>query len=324
MVTIDDHLAQHADAAQVDGVGAPVAHQAHGAGGARGIDQLDAAGGAEAAQADVHIAALGHDAVGAGGAGVGIGVKASEAAPAAGLVARDEVGVTAIAAVHRVIAALAEEKVVAFAALHGIIAVAGIDQVVVAAAQNRVGVPLADDLVAAVGSVQQGRRVVADDQGRALDEVVEPGRHVGQTGVGVAVLVEEAPVLDFEPEMVDTVGDGVDQVLTEVVGLGAIVLHQVVAGFTAVFVVAVQFDEACQPCGVGADPGAERFEVGSGEPAVVHATGGGDALEDQRVQGVRRAGAPVDVGGGGVAGQAGVHLDGVNDAVQTGTGGGGV
>jgi hypothetical protein len=67
---IDDHIAEHGDAAQVDGVGAPVADQAGGAGGARGIDHLDAAAGAEIAQADVHVGARGHDAVGAGKAPV--------------------------------------------------------------------------------------------------------------------------------------------------------------------------------------------------------------------------------------------------------------
>ena len=87
MVAIDDHIAQHGDATQVDGVGAPVADQADRAGGATGIDHLDTVGGAEAAQADVHIGARGHDAVGAGGAGVAEGIEAGKAAPATGLVA---------------------------------------------------------------------------------------------------------------------------------------------------------------------------------------------------------------------------------------------
>ncbi len=322
MVAIDDHIAQHGDAAQIDGVGAPVAHQARGAGGRAGVDHLDAAGGTEAAQTDVHIGALGHDAVGAGSAAVGVGVEAGKAAPATGLVARDEVGVGTVAAVHRVVTALAEDQVVAIAAQHRIVAVAGIDQVVAGAGQNGVVVPLADDLVGTIGSAQQGRRVGADDQGGSLDEVVEPSRHVRQAGVGVAVFVEEASVPDFESEVVDAVGDGVHQVLAEVVGVGAIVLHQVVAGFGAVFVVAVQFDEAGQPCRIGAQPGIDCLQVAGGDPAVGHGTRCGDALQDQRVQGIGGVGAAVDVGRGRVAAQARVDLDGVDNAVQPGPGAG--
>ena len=176
-----------------------------------------------------------------------------------------------------------------------------------------------------VGALRAGEARAAigpDHQGRGLQEVVDPGRHLGRGGVRVAVLVLEAAVHDLEAEVVDAVGDGVHQIPAEVRRVGAVVLHQVESGFQAVLVVAVEFDEPGLTAGIGPHPGIDRDQIAAGDPAVGHGAGGGDAVQQQGVERVGGGRTGGNVRCRRVAGEAGVHHQVVGDPVESGAGGG--
>ncbi len=153
--------------------------------------------------------------------------------------------------------------------------------------------------------------------GCVRQEVVEPVGHVAHCGIGVAVLVAEAAIDDLEADVVDAVGHRVDQVLSEELGCGAVVLHQVVAGLRAVLIITMQFDESGQSRGVGADPRIDGNHIGGGNLSVAQSTDGCQTVHDQLVEAVGCVGSTADIRFGGFHRQAGVGHDEVGDAVQT-------
>ena len=156
----------------------------------------------------------------------------------------------------------------------------------------------------------------------------DPFGHIADAGIGVAVLVLETPVgVDREADVIDAVIDGVDGVLAEQLGGGAVVLHQVVAGFDAVLVVAMALHEEGVARRVTLDPaidpghfrGAEAGVVPIGAPPFVE---GGDARLDQLVEVVGGLGAAGDLNRGDGGLQAGVRHDRFHDAIEVAAAGG--
>ena len=317
-VAVDADIATHQrGGAEIEQVGAAVVDHGHGARGARAVDGFHAGAG-PADHADVHVVAVGLDRVGAGA--VDIGVVALEAGPALGLRAGDAVGVVAQTAVEAVLVGAGVDQVVTRTAENRVVAAAAPDQVVAGATVHHVVAAAGDDFLGRGAAGEGFSGVVAVDPRGALVEVVQPVAHVGEGRVGIAVLVEEVVALDLEPEVVEAVGDRVDEVLAEVVRVRAVVLDQVVAGLLAVLVIAVQRGELRQARRVAAHPGVHGAQVFRRDPAVAHRVGGGDGLHDQLVERVGVARPGVDVGGGRVARQSRVGLDRVDDAVQPGAG----
>ncbi len=167
------------------------------------------------------------------------------------------------------------------------------------------------DHVGAVGAVGDGLAEI---------EVVEPGRNVGKCLVLVAILVEEAAILDVETEVIDAVGHGVDQVLAEILHRTAIALHQVESGFHPILVVAMKGDELRIAPGVGLHPQIERHQVFDGNPAVGGGVVFGEPVVDQVVEAVRRRRARVDVVSRGPLAQSPIEHDRVGYPVEAGPG----
>ena len=203
VAAVDHHVAAgDRDVAEVQRRAAAFAIQPHRAGHPGGIDLLDAAAGAEAAQeTHVHIPrAQCHDPVDAAGAGVGVGVEAVEAAPAAGLVAGDAVGVATGTAVQHVVAAGAHDGVCRSTAVDRVVAVVAVDDEVAARQRRRAQV----DQVRIPGVEQahhagRASRIDLLDAGRApaLDADVHRARAdhddpVDTTGAGVRIGVVAA------------------------------------------------------------------------------------------------------------------------------------
>ena len=149
-------------------------------------------------------------------------------------------------------------------------------------------------------------------------KVVQPVGQVAELGVFVAVFIEDAIAVDLEAQVIKAVGHGVDQVLAEDAGPGAVVLHQVKAGLLAVLVVAVQGQPFIQV--IGADVGIDRANVIHADVAVGRCVGGLDGCIDDAVHAVGGIGAFGDLGVADFPVEASVGHDGVGDAVQAGAG----
>ena len=152
-------------------------------------------------------------------------------------------------------------------------------------------------------------------------ELGQPGSHLVHGGVGVAVFIDEAVVLDFEAEVVDAVGDRVDEGFTAVLQVAAVVLDKVEPGLFGAFVVAVQGRPFRQP--VLSNPRVHRDHFGRREKAVCGSTGGGGRFHDDLVHPVGGGGAAEQIGGGVGAGQPGIGEDRVDELIESGARGAG-
>ena len=149
-------------------------------------------------------------------------------------------------------------------------------------------------------------------------ELGQPGGHLVDGGVGVAVLVQKSVVLDLEAQVVDAVGHGVDQRLPTVFEVAAVVLDQMEPGLLTVFVVTVQQGPFGEP--VGADPGVHRHHFGRSEDAVAGRARGGGSHQDDLVHRVCGGCTPLQIGRGVGAGEAGVEENGFDQLVKARTG----
>ena len=152
--------------------------------------------------------------------------------------------------------------------------------------------------------------------------VGDPLGYIADAGVGVAVLVLEAPVgVDREPDMENAIEDGVDGVLAEEVGVAPIVLHEVVTGLAAVFVIAVPLHESCVAIRVALDPAVDPTHFSCAEACAI-AIGlvcgleGGDSVLDQVVEVIGGLGPPLDLRPGDRSLQARIRHDRLDDAVE--------
>ena len=152
--------------------------------------------------------------------------------------------------------------------------------------------------------------------------VGDPLGYIADAGVGVAVLVLEAPVgVDREPDMENAIEDGVDGVLAEQLGGGAVVLHQVVAGFDAVLVIAVALHKEGVARRDALDPAVDPGHFCRAQARVI-AIGlafgleGGDSVLDQLVEVIGGLGPPLDLRPGDRSLQARIRHDRLDDAVE--------
>ena len=101
-----------------------------------------------------------------------------------------------------------------------------------------------------------GEPIETAARGGGISVVIgDPFGHIADLGVGVAIFIHKATInCDVEADVIDAIKDGVDGVLGEQGGIATIVLHQVVTGLDAVFVVAMQGDKRGVAIGITADP----------------------------------------------------------------------
>ena len=297
---IDREIAAHQlHQGEVEDVALPVSQQPHRGAAVGGVDDaLDAAVGPEAAEADVHRAeALGKDHVHALAAAVGVGVVTLEAVGlpvgVLGIGAAHQVGVAILAAIQGVVVEASVEQVGAAAAAQGVVAPAAVQQVGAACAVDHIVAPVSEHLIGFVVADERVGVPGADGEPPVEEEIVQPARDIAERLVGVAVLVEEVLALDLEAVVVNAVGHGVDQVLAEELGGGAVVLNQVEARLDAVLVVAVQQNEVV--VAVGSHPAVDLPQVEAADPAVEVNAGFVDGLEEELVEAVGCGQAVVDV-----------------------------
>ncbi len=119
--------------------------------------------------------------------------------------------------------------------------------------------------------------------------------------------------------MVEPVGHRVDCILTKQLRLGTIVLHQMEAGFRAVFVVSVQGGPFRQI--VGAQPRVEVANITCGDVAVVGNASGTNRLHDQAVHRIGGSGTTCQISRADLFQQPGVVGDQADDLIQPCPGG---
>ena len=176
----------------------PPAQQAHGPGGASGINDVDARV-QEAMEADVHIAGThGQEAIHTGAAAIEIGVIILECQAIAASATTDEIGVAIVAAIQPVIAPGAvknihscpsEEAVSPPVAIEKIVAGKGFNPVLTAVGHHLLGCLAAQDDIVVPAAI---------DDATAIEEIIDPARNVAQGGIGVAVFIDKVVVDDGE------------------------------------------------------------------------------------------------------------------------------
>ena len=120
--------------------------------------------------------------------------------------------------------------------------------------------------------------------------------------------------------MIDAVTDSIDQIAAEEVGRRAVALDEVIAARFTPLVVTVQIRPLLEQGSVTADKAVHLDKLFDGDPAVGMGSGFPDQIDDDLVQRVGRLRALIDVEGLGIARQAAIALDHIDDAVEPGTG----
>ena len=116
------------------------------------------------------------------------------------------------------------------------------------------------------------------------EELRQPLGHLRHRRVRIAVPVEELAVADFEAHVIDTIGNGIHQVLAPVLGGRTVVPHVVENRFLAILVVTVQRRPPVRDGwrgGTGSSPPPPRPELAVGAAPVALA-----APDDELVEAV--------------------------------------
>ena len=196
-----------------------------------------------------------------------------------------------------------------------------------------------DDPVHGIGGfgafVDLGRRRIACQPAVALDhidnaiqpgagargvgeEVVEPVGDIRQGGIAITILIEEMTVLDHETEVVDAVGHGIDEVLAEEGGAGAIVLDLVETGLQTPLVIPVQPSPFGQAPGIGTQVAVQGDHVRHRNPVVTGHTDRRQSFAQHQVQAIGGIGTSGDLLVADPAIEPGIGHDQVGHSVQPG------
>ena len=118
------------------------------------------------------------------------------------------------------------------------------------------------------------------------EEIVHPVSNVIESGIGIAILVNKAAVLDLEAEVIHAISHGIDQVLTKILGVCSIVLDKVEAGLSPAFVISMQLDELCKSSSVTSNICVHGSEIGRGDFVVGGCAGCRNRIDDQVIDAV--------------------------------------
>ena len=239
-----------------------------------------------------------------------------------GIGAAHQVGVAALAAIEMVSFEAAVELVVAGAAPEGVAAPAAIQQIVTVAPLQHVVAAAAEQLVVAAIAQQRFAGPRAEAEAAVGEKIVEPAGDIAEALVGIAVFVEEILSADFVAVVVDTIHHSIDQVLTEKLSGGAIVLDQMETGLHPVFIIAMVAIKGFE--GGVAHQAVDQPQVVTADPAVEIHAGGVDRIKQQLVEAIGGRQAIVDVESGGEFGEAGIEAHPVDHAIEAAAGGGGI
>ena len=142
----------------------------------------------------------------------------------------------------------------------------------------------------------------------------QPVCDIGQSGVAIAVLIDEPAPLDVEADMVETVSDCIDPLLAKDEGATTVRLDQMKTGLNTVFVVAMQGRPFHRPMIL--DPGVEIMQVDLVDIAIVGDAGGPDPLYEDLVHAIGSCGPLTDLTSGNSIIEAEIVTDQLNDMIK--------
>ena len=193
----------------------------------------------------------------------------------------------------------------------------------IAICQARVGCDQLCDVIKRSSGATCGVEINARVVQRTCSEVVgqqgfEPKRHIRQRRILIAILINDAPAVIAEAEVIKAIRNRIDRVLIIESFPRAVVLHEVEPGLCVVLIIAMGGD----PSGlmVRLDPVGEVFDICLGNLAVIGDAGCFDPVHDDLVHRIGSLCALVDLIFRDFAVQLTFTADDVDELVQARTG----
>ena len=138
----------------------------------------------------------------------------------------------------------------------------------------------------------------------------------------IAIFIEEVVTLNGEADVIDAIGNGINQGIAHGLHVAAIALDEVKTGFDPAFIIAMISEKI--GIAIALDPLAELPQITAADPAIFIYACCPHRLEDQLIQPIRRIQPATNLRGRGAISETGIPAGRIHNSIQAGAGCGGI